>query len=252
MSWRSRLCDRNPAVRAEAYGQIDYGRPSCDILAGLCVRKLDMKTMSARILGAVVATAGALPIALIALPTAGAAPCPDVESSSPAAPPSRPVSVGSVRPSSTQSVRRSAAVRSACTRSTIRRATISAEARPPAERYERARSGDGRELPEHQNGARRIFARARRSWTWPPRLCRPMWPTTSRPRPCSAAAKHVRGQPVPGPLPSIGPLYAAKTIEMCVPNDPICFQGGWDMRAHGAYVQTGMVNDAAAFAASRI
>ena len=55
-----------------------------------------------------------------------------------------------------------------------------------------------------------------------------------------------------GPLPSIGPLYAAKTIEMCVPNDPICFQGGWDMRAHGAYVQTGMVNDAAAFAASRV
>jgi cutinase len=50
----------------------------------------------------------------------------------------------------------------------------------------------------------------------------------------------------------VGPLYKAKTIEMCVPNDPICFQGGRDMRAHGAYVQTGMVNDAAAFAASRI
>lgn len=56
----------------------------------------------------------------------------------------------------------------------------------------------------------------------------------------------------PGPLPSVGPLYKAKTIEMCVPNDPICSQGGWDMRAHGAYVQTGMVDDAAAFAASRI
>jgi cutinase len=56
----------------------------------------------------------------------------------------------------------------------------------------------------------------------------------------------------PGPLPSIGPLYTAKTIEMCVPNDPICYQGGWDMRAHGAYVQTGMVGEAAAFAASRI
>ncbi len=55
-----------------------------------------------------------------------------------------------------------------------------------------------------------------------------------------------------GPLPSVGPLYAGKTIELCVPNDPICYQGGWDMRAHGAYVQTGMVNDAAAFAASRI
>lgn len=56
----------------------------------------------------------------------------------------------------------------------------------------------------------------------------------------------------PGPLPAVGPLYTGKTIEMCVPNDPICFQGGRDMRAHGAYIQTGMVNDAAAVAASRI
>jgi cutinase len=56
----------------------------------------------------------------------------------------------------------------------------------------------------------------------------------------------------PGPLPSVGPLYTAKTIEMCVPNDPICYQGGSDMRAHGAYVQTGMVNDAAVFVASRV
>jgi cutinase len=56
----------------------------------------------------------------------------------------------------------------------------------------------------------------------------------------------------PGPLPSVGALYTAKTIEMCVPDDPICFQGGRDMRAHGAYIQTGMVDKAAAFAASRI
>jgi len=56
----------------------------------------------------------------------------------------------------------------------------------------------------------------------------------------------------PGPLPSIGRLYTAKTIEMCVPNDPICYQGGWDWQAHGAYIQTGMVDEAAAFAASRL
>ncbi len=55
-----------------------------------------------------------------------------------------------------------------------------------------------------------------------------------------------------GPLPSIGPLYKAKAVEMCVPNDPICFEGGRDMRAHGAYVQTGMVDEAAAFAAGRV
>jgi cutinase len=56
----------------------------------------------------------------------------------------------------------------------------------------------------------------------------------------------------PGPLPAIGPLYVAKTIELCVPNDPICFQGGTDMRAHGAYVDAGMVDQAAAFAAGRL
>jgi len=55
----------------------------------------------------------------------------------------------------------------------------------------------------------------------------------------------------PGPLPTIGPLYAGKTIDLCVPNDPIC-SDGWDMRAHTAYVETGMVNQAATFVASRI
>jgi len=55
-----------------------------------------------------------------------------------------------------------------------------------------------------------------------------------------------------GPMPAISPRHAGKTVDMCVPNDPICFEGGWDMRAHGAYVQTGLVDQAAAFAASRI
>ncbi len=55
----------------------------------------------------------------------------------------------------------------------------------------------------------------------------------------------------PGPLPTIGPLYAAKTIDLCVPNDPICSDGG-DMRAHVAYIESGMVNQAATFAADRV
>jgi cutinase len=55
----------------------------------------------------------------------------------------------------------------------------------------------------------------------------------------------------PGPLPTISAPYASKTIDLCVPNDPIC-SDGWDMRAHVAYIQTGMVNQAAAFAGSRL
>lgn len=56
----------------------------------------------------------------------------------------------------------------------------------------------------------------------------------------------------PGPLPTVGSAFVTKTLELCVPNDPICFEGGWDMGAHGAYVASGMVNQAAQFAAGRI
>ena len=52
-----------------------------------------------------------------------------------------------------------------------------------------------------------------------------------------------------GPLPAIGPLYAGKTIDLCVPNDPICSEGGRDWGAHGAYVTSGLVDQAASFAA---
>ncbi|WP_102143746.1 cutinase family protein [Mycobacterium hubeiense] len=50
---------------------------------------------------------------------------------------------------------------------------------------------------------------------------------------------------------TIGPLYKDKTIEQCVPNDPICADHGegW---AHNLYGSNGMVSDAAAFAVSRL
>ena len=51
----------------------------------------------------------------------------------------------------------------------------------------------------------------------------------------------------------IGPLYAAKTIDLCAPDDTICNGAppGPPNMAHGAYGVNGMVNQAAAFAASR-
>ncbi|MEB3982602.1 cutinase family protein [Mycobacterium sp. 663a-19] len=54
-----------------------------------------------------------------------------------------------------------------------------------------------------------------------------------------------------GGLPAIGPLYAAKTIDMCMPGDPIC-TNGVSMAPHGQYVQSGMTAQAAAFAAGRL
>lgn len=56
----------------------------------------------------------------------------------------------------------------------------------------------------------------------------------------------------PGPLPVLNPTYADRFVDMCVPNDPICFEGGWDMGAHNAYIQNGLVEQAATYAAGRV
>jgi cutinase len=53
---------------------------------------------------------------------------------------------------------------------------------------------------------------------------------------------------------TIGPLYAPKTIDLCVPDDAICngAPGGQPTFAHLAYLSNGMTNDAAAFAVSHL
>lgn len=53
------------------------------------------------------------------------------------------------------------------------------------------------------------------------------------------------------PLPTINPIYAAKTISLCAPDDPICSPGG-NIMAHVSYIQSGMTNQAATFAANRL
>lgn len=77
----------------------------------------------------------------------------------------------------------------------------------------------------------------------------------------NVAAVAVFGNPSPagslsrrlwaGSLPGIGPLYTGKTIDLCVPGDPICTDGT-SMGPHVQYVQTGMTSQAAAFAAGRL
>ena len=49
----------------------------------------------------------------------------------------------------------------------------------------------------------------------------------------------------------VGPLYQAKTIDLCVPDDPIC-SSGTDFNAHMEYADMGMVDQAAAFTASHL
>lgn len=49
----------------------------------------------------------------------------------------------------------------------------------------------------------------------------------------------------------VGPLYMAKTIEPCVPGDPICSDGG-DYALHNEYVPAGLVDQAADFAVRKL
>jgi cutinase len=53
------------------------------------------------------------------------------------------------------------------------------------------------------------------------------------------------------PAVEIGPLYAPKTIDLCVPDDPIC-SSGTDFNQHMQYAETGMVDQAAIFTASHV
>ena len=51
---------------------------------------------------------------------------------------------------------------------------------------------------------------------------------------------------------TIGPLYTAKTLQLCATGDPVCFPGGLDRSAHSSYKDSGMADQAADFAARRL
>ena len=91
-------------------------------------------------------------------------------------------------------------------------------------------------------------------------------PAPMRPEVAShVAAVAVFGNPldrfVGAPLTAVSPLYADKAIDLCVTADPICSPGGglspptrdeMFSAAHLSYGQSGMVSQAAAFAAGRL
>jgi cutinase len=58
---------------------------------------------------------------------------------------------------------------------------------------------------------------------------------------------HAIGQPDV----TVGPFYTGKTIDLCVPDDFVCSQGR-DFNAHMQYVDSGMVDQAAAYTATQI
>jgi cutinase len=63
-------------------------------------------------------------------------------------------------------------------------------------------------------------------------------------------------QRVLGPAPNFSPAFAAKTIDLCAPSDPICtrsFQNlQWAAHLQPSYVGSGLVNQAANFVAGKL
>jgi cutinase len=65
--------------------------------------------------------------------------------------------------------------------------------------------------------------------------------------PRSALASRMAGSR----LPAISPLYRPKTIDLCIPEDPVCSEGG-NWSAHALYIQSGMTTQAATFVAGKL
>ena len=64
---------------------------------------------------------------------------------------------------------------------------------------------------------------------------------------CAAAAQH-SGPDI------LGPLYTAKTLDLCIPDDTICngAPAGGPSIGHAMYAMNGMTNQAAEFAVKRL
>ena len=220
------------------------------------MRHTNMDTTSAhritRIVGAAAAAAWALPIAFIHLPTADADPCPDVEIVF-ARGTTEPPGVGGIGQAFVDLLRSQLGGRSVGVYAVDYPASRDFDSSTPAGANDASTHIQSMAancpntrmvLGGYSQGAGVIDLS---TTAMPPQVADHVAAATLFGAPKSAFAHTLS----PGPLPAIGPLYATKTIDLCVPNDPIC-SDGWDMRAHVAYVETGMVNQAATFAASRV
>jgi cutinase len=89
----------------------------------------------------------------------------------------------------------------------------------------------------------------------PPGITGPMPPEVAN----HVAAVALFGEPssrfltgINAPPITIGQLYASKTIQQCIADDPVCTLDGGNLGAHGQYVANGMVDQAADFVAHRL
>jgi len=202
-----------------------------------------------RILGLVGLTATALPLTLTTAPSAVAAPCPDVEIVF-ARGTTEPPGVGGIGQAFVESLRSRLGERSVGVYAVNYPASRNFGSSTPAGRDDL--SGHVQSMAATCPNTRMVLGGYSQGAAVVDLATAAMPPAVAD----NVAAAAIFGGPrssfadslSPGPLPGVGPLYAAKTVEMCVPNDPICFEGGRDWGAHGAYVRTGMVDQAASFA----
>jgi cutinase len=208
--------------------------------------------MDIRIVATLTTAAWTLPIALIHLPTAAADPCPDVEIVF-ARGTTEPPGVGGVGQAFVDSLRSQLGGRSVevyavdypATRDFARSTTVGADDASARIQSVAAACPNTRiVLGGYSQGAGVIDLS---TTAMPPEVADHVAAAALFGGPKSVFADSLS----PGPLPTIGAPYAGKTIDLCVPNDPICSEGS-DMRAHVAYVETGMVHQAATFAANRV
>lgn len=91
----------------------------------------------------------------------------------------------------------------------------------------------------------------------PPGITGPMAPAVAD----HVAAVALFGKPSNGFLQTIardappievGPLYAGKTLDLCVPADPVCSPTGSESAAHGSYVVNGMTDQAADYVVQKL
>lgn len=207
-----------------------------------------MTTIS-RILGLVGLSATALPFTFATVPSAAAAPCPDVEIVF-ARGTTEPPGVGGIGQAFVESLRSRLGERSVGVYAVNYPASRNFGSSTPAGRDDL--SGHVQSMAATCPDTRMVLGGYSQGAAVVDLATAAMPPAVAD----NVAAAAIFGGPrssfadslSPGPLPGVGPLYAGKTVEMCVPNDPICFEGGRDWGAHGAYVRTGMVDQAASFA----
>ncbi|MGB8506136.1 cutinase family protein [Mycobacterium sp.] len=213
-----------------------------------------MSSVTVRFLTAAVVTTGAFLITVVPVPSATAAPCPDIEVVF-ARGTTEPPGVGGVGQAFVDSLRGQVGGRSVGVYPVNYPATNDFGSSIPAGANDA--SAHVQSMAANCPSTRMVLGGYSQGAAVMDVITAAMPPQVAN----NVAAVAVFGNPSPagslsrrlwsGSLAGIGPLYVPKTIDMCMPGDPICTDGV-SMGPHGQYVQSGMTSQAATFAAGRL